>query len=539
MKRRAEAKEEREEAARREREREERARPRRSDDGGENPEFEEERTYSKAELELACRPLKDGRQVMLHLMALQDIQKGASRCPKCAKTFARKDKYGYCAFMCQNPDCRTNLTWFCGWCLGALGGNSANNREAIREHVLNCGQSLQHGQHEGWDLLRKRKWKEDGEKYLELECRDDEPLRNAVLAKARELGIGPPGMFDLGSGGQVVNAPEIRKMLGHEQEVWGVSVTADGKRAASAGGGDKTVRIWSVPGGKEIRKIEVPGVKNVWCVAMSPDGDRVLTGASDGHVRLWNAHTGEEVRRFDGPHGANVLCVCFNEDGTQALSGSDCGSAWLWDVATGAELRRFEGHDGPVRSVACSTLVGKVVTGSDDGSVRVWKTADGKEVHKMDGHGTFRVLGQTETRVTSVAISPDGSKVASGGVDRSVRLWSVVDGQEICKMEGHEDWVRSVAFFGDGSSVVSGGDDNTLRLWNVTSGTEVMKLEGHWGDVSSVAVAEGEGATRIVSGSWDKSVRVWQVIFDEDLAEESDSEVDPDSPSRGGSSGED
>jgi WD40 repeat protein len=125
----------------------------------------------------------------------------------------------------------------------------------------------------------------------------------------------------------------------------------------------------------------------------------------------------------------------------------------LWDVAAGRELRRLKGHGAGVRSVAFSPDGGTLASGGGDGSVRLWATAvsyglrrlwdvvAGRELRRLEGHGAGDL---------SVAFSPDGGTLASGGGDGSVRLWDVAAGRELRRLEGHGAGVRSVAFSPDG-----------------------------------------------------------------------------------------
>ena len=109
----------------------------------------------------------------------------------------------------------------------------------------------------------------------------------------------------------------------------------------------------------------------------------------------------------------------------------------------------------------------------------------------------------------SVAFSPDRHRIASGGQDKTVRLWDAVTGHQIGPpLTGHADTVSSVAFSPDGRRIVSGSADNTVRVWDADTGKPIgQPLTGHTGRVRSVAFSPD--SNRIVSGSWDGTVRVW------------------------------
>ncbi|KAI8631008.1 vegetative incompatibility protein HET-E-1 [Xylariaceae sp. FL1651] len=158
----------------------------------------------------------------------------------------------------------------------------------------------------------------------------------------------------------------------------------------------------------------------------------------------------------------------------------------------------LEGHTGLVSSVAFSSDGSTLASGSDDKTVRVWSASTGDCVQTLEGH---------TGSVWSVAFSPDGNTLASGSHDKTVRVWSAGTGDCVQTLEGHTGWVWSVVFSPDGSTLASGSHDKTVRVWSAGTGDCVQTLEGHTSWVWSVAFSP-DGST-LASTSGDKTVRVW------------------------------
>ncbi|KAJ9654752.1 hypothetical protein H2198_006270 [Neophaeococcomyces mojaviensis] len=163
----------------------------------------------------------------------------------------------------------------------------------------------------------------------------------------------------------------------------------------------------------------------------------------------------------------------------------------------GLELQKLEGHMKEVTAVALSHDGSLLASGSFDKTVRLWNPTTGQEVQTLEGH--------TEC-VRAVAFSHDGSLLASASDDGTVLLWNPTTGQEVQRLEGHTNGVMAVAFSSDGSLLASASDD-TVRLWNPTTGQKVQTLGGHRHGVDAVAFSPD--GSLLASGSWDKTVRLW------------------------------
>lgn len=157
-------------------------------------------------------------------------------------------------------------------------------------------------------------------------------------------------------------------------------------------------------------------------------------------------------------HGGPVRAVAVSADGRLALSGSFDQSAILWDLATGSAVKVLRFHQGAVNAAATINGVG-FATGGEDGRVALWRGDAAEPAKVIEGH---------KGPIAALAVSPEGSHIASASWDETVRVTSLADGG-VRVLEGHKGPVNGVAF-GPGGTIVSVGYDATLRIWPASDG---------------------------------------------------------------------
>jgi WD40 repeat protein len=302
----------------------------------------------------------------------------------------------------------------------------------------------------------------------------------------------------------VFAAPKILK--GHENAVTSIAVSPNGRLIASSSI-DRTVRLWDARSGNAARVLR-GHAGEVYAVAFSPNNERLASSSYDGRVLLWDTTSGKLLRTLKINGWSTELD--FSADSRQLAVGSQDKNVTLFDAQTG-NIRRTIETNNAVSNLAFSPNGRYLALGYR--SVEIWDLQTNKIVK------TLRQSG-----VTSLAFSPDSRLLASGSGDKSAHIWNVETGEALKKLETETPFVwqlpsgirtfrlrmpvTAVAFSPDGK-ILAMATGRAIHLWDVSTGNQMRTLEGHTESVTAVAFSPDGNS--IVSGSLDKTVRIWSL----------------------------
>ncbi len=285
----------------------------------------------------------------------------------------------------------------------------------------------------------------------------------------------------------VQTGEEIRSFLIQSPFVNTVAFSPNGK-FLSCGGFSGEISLLEIDGFSEIGTFE--GHKSDICsIGFSPDGKLMASRSSENQVILWDLASRMPLKRYQlhnyrGCYSDHAVGVAFSTDGHWLSSVDGKGSVKVWNISNGKELiapcgnkyenQRYSSSDA-YSVLRNDGLIRASVDKSDHSKIKLYDVPSGKELHTLSGHKAEAGYGSPGMihfvlPITSLRFSPDGTMLASGSADKTIKLWDVGTGRIIHDLAGHQGSILTFDFSHNGRWLVSGGEDSSVRIWDTDSG---------------------------------------------------------------------
>lgn len=367
----------------------------------------------------------------------------------------------------------------------------ANNVEVVRKRLDNCPPELRDWEWYRFDRLSKPKH------VLEING-FERPIflpdgKHLVTAGHRGGGdANTAKVWDLSTGHLFGSKMATRG------NVTSLALSSDGEHLVT-GSGIGVVALWDMNSRVQLWSVSAHTAK-VDGAAISPDGTRIATVSWDQTLKIIDTTSGR-VQTNVGPLGHRVRCAEFSPSGAKLVTASymaeNATAAKVWDADSGRLLLELHGHASSTESVAFSPRGHQIVTGDTDGTVTLWDAESGVQLRTFQGH-----TGEVE----ALAFSSTGEQFASGSSDRSIRVWDLETAQEtmLYRTGGPVAWL---SFSRDGRSLASFGG-RSVKVWALEGAKDVLMLD-HGGRALDCEFSPD--GNRIASCGDDGTIKIWDV----------------------------
>lgn len=236
---------------------------------------------------------------------------------------------------------------------------------------------------------------------------------------------------------------------------------------------------------------------SITALTYSPNGEFVASGSDDCKIIIWGVTDRGSICTME-THEDPISALAFSHDSQILASASQATEIILWNVQTWQELKRLE-PTSPVQSLAFTPGGELLIAGTSEGKLEMWTTEE---------YTALTPATNNTAAMTFMVFSPDGSKMATGGIEKDCVVWDVasLQGTSSARTIGDGRNVYAAAFSRLGDRIVTSFDDGSCTVWNANTGDALVIIHEHTGPVWAVAFSPD--GKQIASGSDDGTVKV-------------------------------
>ncbi|KAK6080212.1 hypothetical protein SCUP515_03637 [Seiridium cupressi] len=244
-------------------------------------------------------------------------------------------------------------------------------------------------------------------------------------------------------------------------------------------------------------------------VTTNQSGEWLAFGASKlGQLLVWEWQSESYILKQQG-HFDSINSLVYSPDGQRIITTADDGKIKVWDVESGFCIVTFTEHTSGVTACEFAKKGNVLFTSSFDGSVRAW------DLIRYRNFRTF--TAPTRLQWDCMAVDPSGEVVAAGSRDSfDIHIWSVQTGQLLDQLSGHEGPVSSLAFAPSGGLLVSGSWDKTARIWSIFDRTQTSEPLQLQSDVLDIAIRPD--SAQLAISTLDGQLTFWSVSEAEQIS---------------------
>lgn len=330
----------------------------------------------------------------------------------------------------------------------------------------------------------------------------------------------------------------LHTLQGHNIEVNALAMTPDGKGFVSCGY-DGMIKIWKLEIKQEV--LDWAGhTEEIYAVVMSPDESIAISGDYRGSIKVWDNATGTERYTLSG-HTSRIEGIIVTPDGSRAISASDdalimwelqsgktlqlvgecrrsqimlasCGKYLIspgdevkvWDVELGNPL----GSPPSSWEIVAAASKEPILVGYIDKDLKVWDIEENRELATLVGH---------KDAIQKVAISADG-RIVGATSGRVIILWNTATGETLKKLES-EDKITSFAMTPDGKNVIAGSVGRVIQTWNLETHTQWRGILPQDGGDNTDTIRQFANSNYVIASAWGGSeISVWNLRTGERMA---------------------